>query len=114
LAVTKHVAFIVGAKNLLLSEKLYDLPRRECGANRTKDGRHSIRQAGGLDPSDTDDTVDWGKVERQTGVKWIFSPTQSQWRNGRAEALVKGTKHSLKTTFKQVDMDFIDFYTTLK
>jgi hypothetical protein len=70
--------------------------------------------AGGLDPSDKENTVDWGKVEKKTGVKWIFTPAHSQWRNGRVEALVKGTKHSLKTTFKHVDMNFIDFYMTLK
>ena len=77
-------------------------------------GTQLVSAAGGLDPKDKEDTVDWGKVGKKTGVKWIFTPAQSQRRNGRAEALVKDTKHSLKTTFKNVDMNFIDFYTTLK
>jgi hypothetical protein len=77
-------------------------------------GTQLVSVTSGLYPKDIEDTVDWGQVSRKTGVKWLFTPAQSQWRNGRAEALVKETKHSLKTTFKHVDMDFIDFYTTLK
>ena len=55
----------------------------------------------------------WEDVSRQTGVRWLFTPASSQWRNVKAEAVVKSTKHALRTTFKYVDMDFIDFTTTL-
>ena len=72
-------------------------------------GTQLVSAAGGLDPSDKEDTVDWGKVEQKTGVKWIFTPAKSQWGNGRAESLVKGKKHSLKTTFKHVDMEEISY-----
>ena len=58
--------------------------------------------------------MDWDQLSKKTGVKWTFTPANSQWRNGRVEALVKGTKHSLRTTFKFVDMDILDFITTLK
>ena len=76
-------------------------------------GSQLVSAAGGLDPSEPEDSMNWGEIERRTGVKWFFTPAQAQWRNGRAEALVKGTKHSLKTTFKFIDMDFLDFSTTL-
>ena len=38
----------------------------------------------------------------------------AQWLNGRAEAVVKSTKHALRTTFKDTTMDSMDFLTTLK
>ena len=47
-------------------------------------------------------------------MKWIFTPAQSQWRNGKAEAVVKCSKMSLRTTFRHVDMDYMDFNKTLK
>ena len=77
-------------------------------------GTQLISAAGGLDPTDIENELDWGKLGMQTGVKWIFTPAQSQWRNGRAEAIIKCTKQSLRTTFRHLDMDFIDFMTTLK
>ena len=58
--------------------------------------------------------MDWAKVSRKTGVKWLFNPVQSQWRNGKTEAVVKCCKHSLKTTFRHVNFDFFDFTTCLK
>ena len=70
--------------------------------------------AGGLDPEDEEDEVDWARVSMKTGVKWLFTPAQSQWRNGKTEAVVKCTKQSLRTTFRHVNFDFIDFTTTLK
>ena len=77
-------------------------------------GSQLISAAGGLDPGDQEDELDWTEVSRKTGVKWIFTPAQSQWRNGKAEAVVKCSKMSLRTTFRQVNMDYFDFYTTLK
>ncbi len=77
-------------------------------------GSQLISAAGGLDPNEDEDELDWTEVSKKTGVKWIFTPAQSQWRNGKAEAVVKGTKMSLRTTFRQITMDYFDFYTTLK
>ena len=51
--------------------------------------------AGGLDPGDSEDEVDWSTVSRKTGVKWLFTPAQSRWCNGKTEAMVKCTKMSL-------------------
>ena len=68
-----------------------------------------VSAAGGVDPEDEEDEVDWA-----TGVKWLFTPAQSQWRNGKTEAVVKCTKQSLRTTFRNIDFDFIDFTTTLR
>ena len=77
-------------------------------------GTQLVSAAGGLDPEDEEDTLDWAQLSRKTGVKWTFTPANSQWRNGRAEALVKCTKHSMRTTFRHIDMDILDFVTTLK
>ena len=77
-------------------------------------GSQLVSAAGGLDPVQEEDTMDWDVLSKRTGVKWSFTPANAQWRNGRAEALVKCTKHSLRTTFKFVDMDIMDFQTTLK
>ena len=77
-------------------------------------GSQLVSMAGGLDPEDEEDEVDWARVSMKTGVKWLFTPAQSQWRNGKTEAVVKCTKQSLRTTFRHVDVDFIDFTTSLK
>ena len=77
-------------------------------------GSQLVSTAGGLDPEDEEDEMDWAKVSRKTGVKWLFTPAQSQWRNGKTEAVVKCCKHSLKTTFRHVDFDFFEFTTCLK
>ena len=77
-------------------------------------GSQLVSAAGGLDPLEDEDEVDWQEVGIKTGVKWLFTPAQSQWRNGKCEAVVKCTKQSLRTTFKHVDMDFFEFNTTLK
>ena len=77
-------------------------------------GSQLVSAAGGLDPMEEEDEVDWQEIGIKTGVKWLFTPAQSQWRNGKCEAVVKCTKQSLRTTFKHVDMDFFDFNTTLK
>ena len=47
-------------------------------------GTQLVSGAACLDPKDIEDTVDWGKVERKTGVKWIFtSPvTVAKWPCG--------------------------------
>ena len=77
-------------------------------------GRQLVSAAGELDPDDEEDEVDWATVSRKIGVKWLFTPAQSQKRNGKMEAVVKCTKQSLRTTFRNVDFNFIDFTTTLK
>ena len=77
-------------------------------------GSQLVSAAGGLDPLEEDDEVDWQEIGMKTGVKWLFTPAQSQWRNGKSEAVVKSTKQSLRTTFKHVDLDFFEFITTLK
>ena len=77
-------------------------------------GSQLVAAAGGLDPGDNEDELDWAKLGRKTGVKWTFTSAQSQWKNGRAEALVKCTKHSLRTTFKHTNMNILDFQAVLK
>ena len=77
-------------------------------------GSQLVSTAGGLDPQEEEDEMDWSKLGRKTGVKWIFTPAQYQWHNGKCEAVVKCTKQSLRTTFRHVDMDFFVFNTTLK
>ena len=77
-------------------------------------GSQLISAAGGLDPGDIEDEVDWSTVSRKTGVKWLFTPAQSQWRNGKTEAVVKCAKMSLRTTFRHIDMNYMDFNITLK
>ena len=77
-------------------------------------GSQLVLAAGGLDPLEEDDEVDWQEIGVKTGVKWLCTPAQSQWRNGKCEAVVKSTKQSLRTTFKHVDSDFFEFTTTLK
>ena len=62
-------------------------------------GSQLVSAAGGLDPQDEEDDLDWASIGRKTGTKWIFTPAQSQWKNGRAESMVKCTKFSLRTTF---------------
>ena len=47
-------------------------------------GTQLVAAAGGLDPGDAEDELDWDKLGRKTGVKWIFCAAQSQWKNGRA------------------------------
>ena len=54
-------------------------------------GSQLVSSAGGLDPMEEEDQVDWAKLGRKTGVKWVFTPAQSQWKNGRAESMVKCT-----------------------
>ena len=46
-------------------------------------GSQLVSAAGGLDPLDEDDEVDWQEVGMKTGVKWLFTPAQSQWKNGK-------------------------------
>ena len=58
-------------------------------------GSQLVSMAGGLYPEDVEDVVDWARVSRKTGVKWLFAPAQSQWRNGKTEAVLKCT-----TTFR--------------
>ena len=77
-------------------------------------GTQLVSAAGGLDPFDEEDTMDWAKLAGDTGVKWSFTPAGSQWRNGKAEAVVKGMKHSLRTTYKSVSMDYQELQTSLK
>ena len=77
-------------------------------------GSQLVSMAGGLDPEDEEDEVDWARISMKTGVNWLFTPAQSQLRNGKTEAGIKCTKQSLRTTFRHVDFDFIDFTTTLK
>ena len=77
-------------------------------------GTQLVSAAGGLDPFDEEDVLDWEKMGQDTGVRWTFTPSQSQWRNGKAEAIVKGVKHSLRTTFKMPNMDYLDFNCILK
>ena len=77
-------------------------------------GSQLVSAAGGLDPSDEEDIVNWEVVGHKTGVTWSFCPAQAQWRNGKAEAIVKGVKHSLRTSFKSFSMDYFDFNTILK
>mgnify|MGYP001464979496 CR=1 FL=1 len=54
-------------------------------------GTQLVAAAGGMDPSTEEDVLDWEALGRITGVKWTFTPSEAQWKNGRAEALVKGT-----------------------
>ena len=67
-----------------------------------------------MDPQDKEDPVNWQKVGEKTGVKWLFTPANSQWRNGKSESIVKCMKASLRTTYKHLDMNLFDFLTSLK
>ena len=73
-----------------------------------------VSAARGLDPSDEEDSVDWQKIGEKTRVKWLFTPANSQWRNVKSEAVVKCIKISLRTTYKHLDMNYLDFLTSLK
>ena len=77
-------------------------------------GSQLVSAAGGLDPQDEEDPVNWQEVGEKTGVKWLFTPANSQWRNGKSEAIVKCMKTSLRTTYKHLDMNYFDFMTSLK
>ena len=77
-------------------------------------GTQLVAAAGGIDPRDDEDTLDWASISHKTGVKWRFTPSQSQWRNGRSESVVKSTKKALRTTYKDSCLDFFDLQTSLK
>jgi hypothetical protein len=68
-------------------------------------GNQLVAAAGGMDPLTEEDSLDWEALESTTGVKWTFTPSEAQWKNRRAEALVKGTKFTMRTTFKTCHMD---------
>ena len=77
-------------------------------------GIQLVAAAGGINPRDDEDCPDWASISHKTGLKWRFTPSQSQWRNGWSEALVKCTEQARRTTYKNTSMDFFDLSESLK
>ena len=56
--------------------------------------------------------VSWSQVKDSTavrGIRWYHAPAVTAWRNGKAEAMVKGLKKSLKNLKVTEDLTYPEF-----